>query len=177
MSNVSLEGMTPEAIADLAALAKGLSENPRTRQNFLGLMKAADPNLSIPEIDIPSRIGAATKPYIDKLDAMEKKEAEREMRERIKERRQALVKNKGIAESEIPEIEKLMVEKGIQNHNTAAEYYLSQKQSAAPTPSTFSQPSIPRPDLKKMGLNINQWSRNEATNAIADIIKNRGRAA
>jgi len=174
---VSLEGMTPEAIADLAALAKGLSENPKTRQNFLGLMKAADPNLSIPEIDIPSRIAGATKPYIDKLEAMEKAQAERDMRDRINERRQSLVKNKGISESEISEVEKLMVEKGIQSHETAADFYLSQKSAAQPTPSTFSQPSIPRPDLKKMGLNINQWSRNEATSAIADIIKNRGRAA
>jgi hypothetical protein len=175
--SVSLEGMTPEAIADLAALAKGLSENPKTRGQFLGMMKQADPNLSIPEVDIPARIGASVKPYVDKIAKLEREGQERAMRDMVNERRSKLVKNKGISESEIAEVEKLMVEKGIQNHDTAADFYLSQKQAAAPTPSSFSQPSIPRPDLKTMGLNINQWSRNEATNAIADIIKNRGRAA
>jgi hypothetical protein len=59
--------MTPEAIADLAALAKGLSENPQTRGQFLGMMKRADPNLSIPEIDIPNRLSAAVKPHLDKI--------------------------------------------------------------------------------------------------------------
>jgi hypothetical protein len=174
---VSLEGMTPEAIADLAALAKGLSENPKTRGQFLGMMKQADPNLAIPEIDIPNRLSAAVKPHLEKIEKLEREGQERAMRDMVNERRSNLIKNKGVSEKDIPEIEKLMVEKGIQNHDTAAEFYLSQKNSAAPTPSAFSQPSIPRPDLKKMGLNINQWSRNEATNAIADIIKNRGRAA
>lgn len=174
---VSLEGMTPEAIADLAALAKGLSENPKTRGSFLNLMKAADPNLSIPEVDIPANIGAAVKPHLERIAKLEKEGLEREVRDRITARRAALVRDKGVSEDDIPAIEKLMVEKGIQNHETAAEFFLQQKQAAQPTPSTFSQPAIPKPDMKAMGGNIGAWARNEATSAIADIIKNRGRAA
>jgi hypothetical protein len=174
---VSLEGMTAEAIADLAALAKGLADDPKTRPYLLNMMKARDPSLSIPEVDIPLAIAAQTKPQFEKLAKMEREIQEREIKQNIKDRRQALMKDKGLGEKEVAEVEKMMVEKGISNHDTAADFYLSQRSAAQPTPSTFSQPSIPKPDLKKMGMNINQWSRNEATEAITDIIKNRGRAA
>lgn len=169
----SLEGMTPEAIADLAALAKGLSENPKTRGQFLGLMKAADPNVSIPEIDIPARLSAAVRPHLQKIEQLEARERERDIKEEIEARRKALSDSRGLSKTEVAEVEKLMMEKGISNHDTAAEYYLNQKQVAAPTPSSFSQPSIPKPDLKGMGLNLNQWARSEATTAISEILKSR----
>ena len=174
---VSLEGMSAEAIADLAALAKGLSENPKTRPGMLRLMKDADPSLSIPEVDIPANIGAAVKPHLDRIAKLEREGNERAIRDQITERRASLIKNKGLTEADIPEVEKLMIEKGISNHDTAADFLLSQRNSAQPTPSSFSQPAIPRPDMKAMGGNIGAWARNEATTAIADIIKNRGRAA
>lgn len=173
---VSLEGLSQEAIADLAALAKGLSDNPKTRGKFLGLMKEADPSLSIPEVDIPARVQERVQPHLDRLAKLERDANEREIRETIRERRAALLK-KGLSEADIPEVEKLMVEKGISSHETAADFLLAQRQSAPPTPSTFSQPSIPKPDLKAMGGNINAWARNEATNAIADLIKGRARPA
>lgn len=174
---VSLEGMTPEQIADLAALAKGLSDDPKTRPYFLNMMKARNPDLSIPEVDIPLQIDAAISPKLKKLEELEKKDQEREMRDMIRERRQKLMTTKGLKEEQVAEVEKLMVEKGISNHETAADFYLSQQNAATPTPSSFSHPSMPKPDLKAMGGNINAWARNEATSALSDIIKNRGRAA
>ena len=173
---VNLEGMSPEAIADLAMLAKGWSDNPKTRGQFLGLMKQADPTLSIPELDIPANIGGALKPHLDRLAKMENELAERGIRDTINARRAALT-GKGISEKDIPEIEKIMVEKGIQSHDTAAEFFLAQRNSAPPTPSSFSQPTIPKPDMKAMGGNVGAWARSEATSAISDIIRARGRAA
>ena len=170
---VSLEGMSPEAIADLAMLAKGLSDNPKTRGSFLNLMKAADPNLSIPEVDIPARINAGVQPHLDRLQKLENNANERAIRDTIRERRAEIVKTKGVKEEDIPAIEKLMVDKGIQSHETAAEFFIAQQKSAAPTPSSFSQPAIPRPDMKSMGGNINAWARGQATEAIADLIKGR----
>jgi len=170
---VSLEGLSPEAIADLAALAKGLSDDPKTRPTFLRMMKDRDPSLSIPEVDIPANIGAAVKPYLDRIGKLENEGREREIKDTILQRRQSLIKDKGVKESDIPEIEKMMVEKGISNHDTAAEFFLSQQNSAAPTPSAFSQPAIPRPDMKAMGGNIGAWARTEAANAISDLIKGR----
>lgn len=173
MSTVSLEGMSPEAIADLATLAKGLSDNPKTRQQFLGLMKTADPNLNIPEFDIPMRIANGVQPYVDKIEKLERENAEREIRDTIRSRRRAIMDKNHLSEDDVKEVEKLMIEKGISNHETAAEFFVSQKRSATPTPTAFSQPNMPKPDLKGMGLNINQWARGEATNAISDLIKGR----
>jgi hypothetical protein len=172
---VSLEGLTPEAIADLAALSKSLSDNPKTRGHFLNLLKHADPSMSIPEVDIPARVAAASQPYREKLAAMEAKQMERDVMDNIRERRQNLMDSKGLSKADVAEVEKLMVERGISNHETAADFLLSQRQAATPTPSTggFSQPSMPKPDLKGMGVNLNAWARNTATSAVADIIKNR----
>jgi hypothetical protein len=49
------------------------------------------------------------------------------------------LRTKQLAESDadIADIEKLMIEKGIANHETAAEYHSWMKQAAAPTPSQF----------------------------------------
>lgn len=174
---VSLEGMSAEAIADLAGLAKGLSENPKTRTKFLHMMKEADPSLSIPEIDTMVRLNAAVKPHLEKIDKLSNQIAERDIRDTIKERRAALAKDKGLSDADIKDVEKLMIDKGIQNHDTAAEFFIAQRNSAPPTPTTFSQPAIPRPDMKEMGGNISQWARNQATTALSEIIKNRPRAA
>jgi hypothetical protein len=177
MPAVSLEGMSQEAIAEIAGLAKSLSDNPKTRGEFLTLLKKADPNVSIPEVDIPARLHAGLQPTLDRLTKMEQEANERSIRDTIKDRRELLVTSKGINREDIPAIEKLMVEKGISSHETAAEFFMAQRNSAPPTPSDFSQPAVPRPDMKAMGGNIGVWARNEATSAISDIIKNRGRAA
>ena len=173
----SLEGLTPEAVADLAALAKGLSDNPKTRSQFLGLLKQADPNIAIPEIDIPNRVAAGVKPYVDKIAALEAKQLEREVADRISAQRQSLMSDKGLSKADVDAVEKLMVEKGITSHETAADFLLAQRQAAAPTPSTggFSQPSMPKPDIKSMGVggNLNSWARNKATETITEFMKNR----
>lgn len=171
--SVSLEGMSPEAIADLAVLAKSLSDNPKTRKQFLGLMKSADPTMNIPEIDIPNQVGTALNEGLKRLQAMENKLSENELRADITKRRNSIVKSGLVTEEEVSEVEKLMLEKGISSHETAAQFFASQKQSAAPTPGSFGQPLMPKPDLKAMGGNINQWARSEATSAMAELIKAR----
>lgn len=49
---MSLEDLSPDAIHELAALSKRLSEDPATRKEFLRLTKKAHPDLSVPEIEI-----------------------------------------------------------------------------------------------------------------------------
>ena len=173
MSGVSLEGLSPEAIADLAIVAKNLSDNPKTRKQFLGLMKTVDPTVNIPEIDIPQQLNGVLAEGLKRLQAMENKQNERDLRDNIKERRNAIVRTGIVSEAEVPEVEKLMLEKGISSHETAAQFFASQKKSAVPTPGQFGQPLMPKPDMKAMGGNINQWARSEASTAMAELIKNR----
>ncbi len=170
MSEISLEGMSQEAINGLALLAKGLSSNSKTRDQFLNLTKTANPELSIPEVDIPFKMQGMIEAEQKKREELENKIRENEIRQQIKDRRADIIKTKGLSEDQVLEVEKMMTEKGIVNHETAADFYLSQQKSAAPTPSAFTgSQQVPKVDLKSFGGNINQWARNEANATIGDI--------
>ena len=120
----SLEDLTPEARDELALLARELAENPSTRENFLRLTKQARPSMTIDAIDMKDTIDAKSRELQDKYDALENKMREREAVEELERRRQALIeKGKAKSKDDVKEIEKVMLEKGIQNHETAADYY------------------------------------------------------
>jgi hypothetical protein len=169
--DTSLEGLSQEAIVGLAQIAKGLSDNPDTRKSFLGLVKAADPSASIPELDISNQITSAVAEERSKREALENKIMERDARDNVINRREAIKKSKGLSDEDVAEVEKIMVEKGISNHDTAAEFMVAQRQSAKPTPfqAGYGSHQAPQVDTKPYGGNIAQWSRNEAANTIADI--------
>ena len=175
---MSLEGKSVEEIQALAELANGLASDPKTRTGFLRLTKLANPSTSIPEIDIPATMQAQFDPYLKQLDALTKKQEEREMRERIEASRRALV-SKGIAESDVPTIEKMMVEKGIVNHETAVEFYQHQQRAAAPTPAStvqgarrFETPKMP--DMKQFNNDPKAYAYGAAYSVIDGF---RGRKA
>lgn len=170
MSELSLEGMTPEAISGLALLAKGLSENKETRHAFLNLTKQMNPELNIPEVDIPLQMQGLMEAERKKREELENKIRESEVRDQIKERRATLMTDKKLSFEQVQEVEKMMTEKGIVNHDTAAEFYLSQQKLASPTPSTgFGVNTVPKIDATQFGGNIAQWSRNEANQLISDF--------
>ncbi len=165
----SLEDMDDATRDSLAALSKKLSENPKTRRAFQVLLKADDPNLPIPEIDTENRILGAVKPYADKLNELEKRELERNAAENIRAKRDGL-RNKGYTQEQIDSIEKLMIEKQIPSHDTAARFYDLETQTATPSPSHIHQITMPvsGKDIKAAG-DIKKWARNEAHQAIEDI--------
>lgn len=169
--SISLEGMSPEAISGLAMLAKGLSENPATRNDFLKMTKTANPGVSIPEIDIPNQINSKLEEERKKREELEAKILESEVRQTIRDRREGLMKSKGLTFDQIQEVEKMMTEKGIANHETAADFFLSQQRAATPTPSGGSSAmhAMPKPDLKDFGGNIKQYAVQEARNVIDEL--------
>ena len=170
MSELSLEGMSQESINGLALLAKGLSQNQNTRDEFLGLTKRANPELSIPEVDIPLKMQGLLTAEREKREALERQIQESEVRNQVKERRETMMRDKKLNADQVQEVEKLMVDRGIMNHDTAADFYLSQQKAAAPTPSLYSTShSVPKVDAKNFNGNINQWARNEASQLIGDI--------
>lgn len=166
----SLENLSPEERDNLAALAQKLSTDPSTRQLFLRLSKKADPSLVIPEVDVLDTVAAAVKPHIDKIAAMEAKELEREVKERIRVRRDEL-RDKGYTKDEIDSIEKLMVDKQIPNHATAAEFFSVQRQTATPTPANYTMPRVPIPtkDQIKEAGGMKRHFIGDAHKAIDDI--------
>lgn len=169
---MSLEGKTPEEIAALAELSSSLMADPKTRSGMLRLTKMANPGANIPEIDIPDQLANAFKPQLERLAHLEKQVQERDAEERVRKSRKDALAVSGVSRDDLPAIEKLMVEKKIPDHKTAAEFFNMQRKSAEPTPSntqnrTFGMPKTP--DLKEFGGNMQAWAKNTAAGVIDEL--------
>jgi hypothetical protein len=168
---MALENVSLEEMESLAVLSKTLADNPATRKDFLKLIKTASPMTNIPEIDMETRFGESTRPLFDKIQNLENQLQEQNFKE-MRNKAHGRLMEMGISKDEIPEIEKTMVEKKIGDYDTAAQFYLNQKQVAPPSAGTFATP-MTIPTIKDMGGDMNAWARNEAFSAVNDIIKAR----
>src|SRR3989304_4576955 len=74
---MSLENKTAQEIEALAALADSVMSNPATRMEFQRTLKKANPNISVPELEVEERIAAIAKPHIDKVRELEARDAQR----------------------------------------------------------------------------------------------------
>ena len=173
----SLEDLTPDARDELALLARELAENPNTRESFLRLTKKARPNLTIDSIDMKDDLNARFQAMQEQNDTLHNKLRERDALEELEKRRRSLVKNgKAKSEDDVGEIEKVMLEKGITNHETAADYYEFMKSSAKPTsPNVFNASFMnesARDTLAKFRTNPVTAARDEAAKALFELRKN-----
>jgi hypothetical protein len=169
---MSLENLSLEARDELAALAQTLAENPDTRKDFLRMTKKVKPDLPIPELDIEDYTHRAVSRSEDRVQALEAKLREKEAIEELNNRRQSLMKKGLISnESEVGDVEKIMLERGITNHETAAEYHQWMKQAAVPTSSGYNPSAVKQFDLNKYWKNPAAAARNEAMNALNDLRK------
>jgi hypothetical protein len=158
-----LDGMSDESIKELATYAKGLSDNPETRSGFLSLVKKANPAANIPEIDLPAQFNTLLAGERAEREKIQKQLLERDVRDNI-ERQRGVIMKQGIAESEVADVEKIMTEQGIVNHETAAKYYLAQKRMATPTPPVGNMATthqLPVIDSKPFGGNVRAWGKSE----------------
>ena len=170
---MSLENYSPEAIEELAALSKRLSEDPSTRKEFLRLTKRVHPDLPVPELEMEDAVNVRASAAEQRVTQLEAKLKQREIRDELSKRRSSL-KEKGFAQSDddILEIEKLMTEKGIANHETAADYWQKSRELSVPTSNGFPQPVMSRFDIKGYMKNPVGASRENAALAIAELRKN-----
>ena len=167
---MSLENLSPDARDELAALAQQLAENPATRKEFLRMTKKVKPDLPIPELEIEESTTRAVSKAEERVQALEAKLREKEAMEELKSRREQLVK-KGLVKTEddVEAVEKIMLEKGITSHETAAEYHEWMKQAAVPTASSYNPSPVKGFNLDKYWKNPNQAARNEALNALNEL--------
>ena len=170
----SLENADPVDV-ELGQLAKKLANDPATRKDFLRLLKKNNPSQPIPEIDVENSMQQFATPYINELAAM-KKERMREKVEASIEQARSKLKESGYTKEDIASIEKLMTEKQIPSHDTAAEHFRMSKQLATPTPTSLQTGvntlPIDRKAIKEAG-GIRNWSRTEAHKAADEILKGR----
>lgn len=170
---MSLEDLTPEARDELALLARQLAENPATRKDMLRLTKKIKPDMPIPELEIEDSTNTAVQKANDRVAQLEARLQQKEAMEELNKRRSKL-KEKGLVESDeqIEEVEKVMLEKGITNHDTAAEYWEWMKQTAAPTPTGYNPSAVKQFDLNKYYKNPVGAARDEAAKALQELRKN-----
>ena len=169
---MSLENVSLEARDELAALAQQLAENPATRKQFLRMTKQVKPDLPIPELDMEDYTHNAVNKSEQRVQALEAKLRERDAVEELQKRRNSLMQ-KGLikSEDEVKDVEKIMLERGITNHETAAEFHQWMKQAAEPTPSGYNPSAVKQFDLGKYWKNPAGAARDEAANALRDLRK------
>jgi len=167
---MSLENISLEARDELAALSQMLAENPETRKDFLRMTKKVKPDLPIPELDMEDYTRKAVDKSEQRVQQLEAKLRERDAVEELQKRRQGLMK-KGLiqSESEIEEVEKIMLDKKIHDHETAAQYHAWMKQAAIPTSSGYNPSPVKQFDLNRYWKNPAGAARNEAMNALNDL--------
>jgi hypothetical protein len=169
---MSLENVSYEARDELAALAQQLADNPATRKDFLRMTKKVKPDLPIPELDMEDYTYNAVNKSEQRVQALEAKLRERDAVEELQKRRQSLMKKGLIAsEDEVKDVEKIMLERGITSHETAAEYHQWMKQAAVPTSSGYNPSAVKQFDLNKYWKNPVNAARDEAASALRDLRK------
>lgn len=173
----SLEDLTPEARDELAQLARELADNPDTREAFLRLTKKARPQLTIDAIDLKDEVAARLEQSNERVSQLEGKLREREALDTLDRRRRDLIKTGKVkSEDDIAEVEKVMLEKGITNHEAAADYWNYMRQAATPTPQTSYNRNVldegARNSLSKFWKNPAGAARDEAAKALYELRKN-----
>lgn len=170
---MSLEDLTPEARDELAALSRQLAESPDTRKDFLRLTKKVRPNLPVPELEIEDRADAVLAKAQSTVTSLESRLMERDARDELTRRRESLIK-KGLVrnDEEVSEVEKIMLDKKIPDHETAAEYWKFMKEAAVPTPTSF-RPNVfdegTKDRFKSYWKNPAMAARSEAGNALSEL--------
>jgi hypothetical protein len=169
---MSLEDISLEQRDELAMLMKELAENPATRKEALRLTKKVRPNLPIPELELEDYTEKKVTQAEDRVAQLEAKLKEKESLEELQKRRDRLIKKGLASEEDIEEIEKIMLEKKISDHETAAEYFDWMKQAAQPTPTGYSPSPLKGFNLNEYWKNPVQGARNEAAKALQELRKN-----
>lgn len=179
---MSLEGKTAQEIEALATLADSIANNPRTRMPFQRLLKAANPGISVPEVDMEERVAAAVKPHVEKIEKLEARDAQLEAQtagnvlyENLRD--DGVVKNRAT----FGELVKYASEQGFQTTDSglrmAARHRSAEQESAEPTPYTAG--GFDLSDTKTNGdlmKNPNAWARDTASRVLDEIAKGRNKA-
>lgn len=126
--------LSDDAIADLAEVSLKLSGEQKTRKGFLGLLKQAEPNRPIPEID---EVNAVEAKLAEERKARENFEAEqrnRWLQEDLSREKSAVREKHGLSDEDMTAMEKMMTEKKLPaDYNWAASLYKQQTEVATPT--------------------------------------------
>lgn len=176
----SLEDLTTDQLLEVARLQERLTTNPATRADYMRLVKKANPDLSIPEVEISDRMEKRFEEEREARAKLEAKLAEKEAHERVSRKRDEVKSKHKLNDDQLTQVEKLMTERHIPDYETAAEFYSLSQRVATPTPSTFARPAVDMPDNAVWGKGLgnkaalDRIARDEAYKAWNDMLKENG---
>jgi hypothetical protein len=158
----------PNEESILAGVTRELLNNPATRTRLQSMVKEIHPDQFIPEIDVAQRALAPVNEEVSRLRAeLERVTAERE----VENRRAQLVSSGKVTARDVPEVEKLMMERGIGDYETAAELLHFQRQAAVPAP-TYESTRMRLPtDKADLMRDPRGFAMQSAYDAIAEMSK------
>jgi hypothetical protein len=180
----SLEDMTVDelrahaaATESQASLLKSIAANPSTRESLQRLIKTVSPNTVIPEIDAKDSVMKVVDKQNETIQSLERRLMERDARDNVRERRQAIRDKYHLTDDDVTKIEQMMVDDKEVNwtHDAAARVYLASTRTADPTPASFVPPTyeMPEKEVWAGGLGnpgrLNKIAMSEANKAWGEI--------
>ena len=151
-----------------------LYQDPKTRDQVLGIIKTKYPEVRIPELEVQDRVEKLEQRWEKRYEEREKTWQEREAKIARQEAIDAM-KAKGVGDAEVEEVEKLMVEAKIGDPATAAEVFVTRRAAAAPR--TRPDFTFDLPDQKELFGSPSQrknWARKMAAQTLVDVRSGRG---
>ena len=157
---------------EMLNLAHQLNQHPDTRPTFLKITKMVRPDVAMPELEIEERVNTQVQALQQEIATLKAQKAEKEAIENLDAHRKNLY-DKGLAKNkdDINRIEKIMLDKNIVNHETAAEFDRYMREAAVPTPSGYNPNPMRQFDLKAFHKNPIQAARDVAAQALTEIRK------
>ena len=159
-----------------------LVNDPSTREQTLRALKKINPALPIPEIDARDAVMADVGKTDKRVEALEAKLQESEIRERIRQNREEIKSKHKLSEDDIAAVEAIMVDKDapIPNYEAAVKVYKASRQAAIPSSGSLSSPVFEMPpfDTWKNGINnpaqLDKIAMGEAFKAMEEVRANTG---
>ncbi len=151
-----------------------LYQDPKTRDQVLGIIKTKYPDVRIPELEVQDRVEKIEQKWEKRYEEREKTWQDREAKAARLEAIEQM-KAKGVQETEVEEVEKLMVEAKIGDPATAAEVFVTRRAAAAPR--TRPDFTFDLPDQKALFGSPSQrknWARKMAAQTLQDVRAGRG---
>lgn len=162
-----MTNLSPEAQAQLAKLSMDLANNPKTRKQFVGLVKEIDPSKRFPDVETDAlREEFAAARENDKLEREKEKTMAR------LEAQKGMLKSR-YDDAAIGEIEKLMEKLGISDYDVGARIYAAETKAATPTYQAndhrWNLPAVEQKDY----ANLKQNTRAKAMQVIDELARQR----
>jgi hypothetical protein len=172
----SLEGLSEEQIRSLASLAKDLTDDAGTRNQFQRLVKQRQPGIIFPELEVEDKVSAATKQLAEQNEALRNEL----QNDRLARQRREIEQNLAQKYPDLPfkDIEDTMVKHAIGSHESAAMFLANERTLSQPAPEIPGRggPMMMPSEARQFFKSPTQVSRKLAHEVVTDIMNKRNRA-